>query len=323
MDYLYYIFGILIFVAVVMAIEGGFLVWNNSHGPEAARIARRLHAMTKHGDVQRASMIKQRLLSKSPQLQALLDQFSVSSRIDNWLVQSGLQWSVARLLGMMLVFAAAGLALGLLVRPLWSVGLGAMGLAGVLPLLYVRRARIFRLRRFESQLPDALDMMGRALRAGHAFPTALKMVGEEMSEPLADEFRTAFDEVNFGISMQDALTSLAERVPCTDLKFFVIAVVIQRETGGNLAELLANISGIMRDRIKLFAQVRVLSAEGKLSAWILSLLPFAAALMIQISNPTFLEVLYTDPAGHTLIAGGLGMMFLGVLAMRRIINIRV
>lgn len=321
MDYLYYIFGILIFVAVVMAIEGGFLVWNGSHGPEAARIARRLHAMSKHGDVQRASMIKQRQLSKSAWLHALLAQFSLSHRIDNWLQQSGLHWSVARLLGMTLLFALGGLGLGLFLHPGWS--LAALAIGALLPLLYVRRARILRLRKFESQLPDALDMMGRALRAGHAFPTALKMVGEEMSEPLADEFRAAFDEVNFGIAMQDALTSLADRVPCADLKFFVIAVVIQRETGGNLAELLANISAIMRDRIKLFAQVRVLSAEGKLSAWILSLLPFAAALMIQISNPAFLEVLYTDPAGRSIVAGGLCMMFLGVLAMRRIITIRV
>jgi tight adherence protein B len=323
MDYLYYVFGILIFVAVVMAIEGGFLAWNSSHGPEAARIARRLHAMTKHGDVERASMIKQRQLSKSPQLQALLEYFSVSTRIDNWLVQSGLAWSVGRLLGMVMLFALAGLGLGLFLRPTWSVCLGAMAVASLLPLFYVRRARILRLRKFESQLPDALDMMGRALRAGHAFPTALKMVGEEMSDPLAEEFRAAFDEVNFGISMQDALTSLSVRVPCTDLRFFVIAVVIQRETGGNLAELLANISAIMRDRIKLFAQVRVLSAEGKMSAWILSLLPFAAALLIQVTNPSFLEVLYTDPAGQKMIGGALFMMFLGVLAMRRIINIRV
>jgi tight adherence protein B len=323
MDYLYYIFGILIFVAVVMAIEGGFIAWNSSHGPEAARIARRLHAMSKHGDEQRASIIKRRQLSKSAQIQALLESMHFTGGIDTWLVQSGLQWTVAYLFGITALFALAGLAAASYLGLRWSFCLAALVVAGLLPLWYVRRARSQRLRKFESQLPDALDMMGRALRAGHAFPTALKMVGEEMSAPLADEFRAAFDEVNFGISMQDALTSLAARVPVTDLRFFVIAVVIQRETGGNLAELLANISSIMRDRIKLFAQVRVLSAEGKMSAWILSLLPFSAALMIQITNPQFLEVLYTDPVGLKMIAGALFMMGLGVLAMRRIINIRV
>lgn len=323
MDYLYYIFGILIFVAVVLAIEGGFIAWNSSHGPEAARITRRLHAMTKHGDVQRASMIKQRLLSSSPKIQELLESMRFAGGLDALLVQSGLPWTVAYLLGMMALCALAGLAAASYLGLGWIGCLLATTILAVLPLIYVRRARSKRLTKFEGQLPEALDMMGRALRAGHAFPTAVKMVGEEMSAPLADEFRAAFDEVNFGISMQDALTSLAARVPVTDLRFFVIAVVIQRETGGNLAELLANISSIMRDRIKLFAQVRVLSAEGKMSAWILGLLPFGAALMIQITNPKFLEVLYTDPVGQKMIAGALTLMAIGVLFMRRIINIRV
>ena len=165
--------------------------------------------------------------------------------------------------------------------------------------------------------------MGRALRAGHAFPTALKMVGDEMNDPLASEFRAAFDEVNFGIAMPDALMNLATRVPSTDLRYFVIAVLIQRETGGNLSELLTSISAIIRDRIKLMGQVRVLSAEGKMSAWVLSLLPFGAALMIQLTNPQFLEVLYTDPAGRKMLAGAGVMMVLGILAMRKIIRIRV
>lgn len=323
MDYLYYIFGILIFVAVVMAIEGGFIWWNGNRGPEAARIKRRLHAMTKQGDVQRASMIKRRVLSKSPAIQAVLESVPMAVGVDAWLVQSGLGWTVAYLFGLTLLAALGGFGGAAFAGLDWTFCLLAMALAALLPLLYVRHARGARLRKFESQLPDALDMMGRALRAGHAFPTALKMVGEEMSAPLADEFRAVFDEVNFGIAMQDALTSLATRVPVTDLRFFVIAVVIQRETGGNLAELLANISVIMRDRIKLFQQVRVLSAEGKMSAWILSMLPFGAALMIQLTNPTFLTVLYTDPMGQKIVAGALGMMALGVLAMRRIINIRV
>ena len=131
-----------------------------------------------------------------------------------------------------------------------------------------------RLHRIEEQLPDALDLMSRALRAGHAFPTALKMVGDEMNDPLASEFRATFDEVNFGISTADALTNLATRVPSTDLRYFVIAVMIQRETGGNLSELLDSISAIIRDRIKLLGQVRVLSAEGKMSAWVLGAAAF-------------------------------------------------
>jgi tight adherence protein B len=199
----------------------------------------------------------------------------------------------------------------------------AAGLAIDIPILYVSRAKSKRLIKIDMQLPDALDLIGRALRAGHAFPTAIKMVGDEMRDPIADEFRIAFDEVNFGISMSEALMNLATRVPSTDVRYFVIAVMIQRETGGNLAELLGNISTIIRERIKLLGQVRVLSAEGKMSAWVLGLLPFGAASVIQLTNPDFLKVLYTDPAGQKMIMAALFLMACGVFLMRRIIKIRV
>jgi tight adherence protein B len=323
MDYLYYIFGILIFVAVVLALEGAYLAWNGTRGPEAARISRRLRQMTTRGEVRQASMIKERVLSKSPGLQKILLKLPMMEQLDSLIQQSGLGWTVARLFGTMLGCLFGGFLVARLMHAGVGASLLAALLAALLPLWYVRRSRSARLAKVELQLPDAMDMMGRALRAGHAFPTALKMVGDESAAPLADEFKEVFDEVNFGIAMQDALVAMAKRVPVTDLRFFVIAVVIQRETGGNLAELLANISGIMRDRMKLFGQVRVLSAEGKMSAWILSLLPFGAALLIHLTNPAFLEVLYTDPGGRKMVGLALFMMALGVLAMRSIINIRV
>ncbi len=323
MDYTFITFIILIFVAVVLGLEGAFSAWNSSRGPAASRIARRLRAMEHQGGERAASMIRERLLSKSATMQGVLERLAWSARLDVMLMQSGLQWNVAYLLALMAGFGVLGLALGAYMGLPWLLQLGLVALLALLPILYVRRARSKRLRKFESQLPDALDMMGRALRAGHAFPTALKMVGEEMSEPLADEFRTVFDEVNFGIAMQDSLTSLAARVPVTDLRFFVIAIMIQRETGGNLAELLNNISVIMRDRVKLFAKVRVLSAEGKMSAWILSLLPFAAAALIHLINPDFLAVLYLDADGRKLLFGAVMLMLIGIFAMRRIIDIKV
>jgi tight adherence protein B len=322
MDYTFITFIILIFVAVVLGLEGAFAAWNSSRGPAASRIARRLRAMEHQGGERAASMIRERLLSNSATMQGFLERLAWSARLDVMLMQSGLQWNVAYLLALMAGFGVLGLAIGAWFGLPWMLQLALAALA-LLPIVYVRRARGKRLRRFESQLPDALDMMGRALRAGHAFPTALKMVGEEMSAPLADEFRTVFDEVNFGIAMQDSLASLAARVPVTDLRFFVIAIMIQRETGGNLAELLNNISVIMRDRVKLFGQVRVLSAEGRMSAWILSLLPFCAAALIHVINPEFLAVLYTDPGGRKLLIGALTLMLIGIYAMRRIIDIKV
>jgi tight adherence protein B len=325
MDYLYYLFATLIFIAVVLLIEGVYLTWNASKGPEAERVARRLRLMSAggHGGEQNISIIKERLLSQTPMMQRLLLQVPRIGALDRVLLQSGLSWSVAELIGMSLLaflvpfFASGYFALPLLLR------LALAGAAATLPYLYITKTQRNRMTRIEQQLPDALDLMGRAMRAGHAFPTALKMVGDEMSDPLASEFRAAFDEVNFGIAMQDALMNLATRVPSTDLRYFVIAVLIQRETGGNLSELLTSISAIIRDRIKLMGQVRVLSAEGKLSAWILSLLPFGAALMIHLVNPTFLQVLYTDSAGQKMLTVAGVMMFFGVLAMRSIIRIRV
>jgi tight adherence protein B len=325
MDTLYYLFGVLLFIAIVLFIEGAYLSWNSSKGPEANRIARRLRAMSagEHGGNEDLSIVKQRLLSESPTLQRLLLKVPRIHVLDRLLEQSGLSWTVGRLIGFTIVaFALIFLPSSYFAIPSLAKIALAAGVAA-LPTLYVLRAKAKRLARIDEQLPDALDLMGRALRAGHAFPTALKMVADEMSEPLAAEFSIAFDEVNFGVSMQDALMNLATRVPSTDLRYFVIAVLIQRETGGNLSELLANISAIVRARIKLLGQVKVLSAEGRLSAWILSCLPFGAAFMIQLVNPEFLEVLYTDPGGKKMISVALTMMFFGVLAMRKIIQIRV
>jgi len=165
--------------------------------------------------------------------------------------------------------------------------------------------------------------MSRAMRAGHAFPTALKLVADEIAAPLGEEFKAAFDEVNFGVAMGDALGNLAQRVPSMDLQYFVVAVLIQRESGGNLTELLSSIANIIRDRHKLAGQVRVLSAEGRISAWVLCLLPFGAGFMMYLANPGTMGVLWTDPGGRKMLYGALGMMLFGVLAIRKIVRIRM
>jgi tight adherence protein B len=195
--------------------------------------------------------------------------------------------------------------------------------AGLLPLLYILRKRAKRMFKIVEQLPDALDLISRALRAGHAFPSGLQMVGEETQDPIAGEFRIVHDEINFGVSVPAALTNLANRVPSPDMRHFVMAVLIQRETGGNLTELLANISTLIRERMKLLLKIRVLSAEGKLSAWILCILPFVLAGIINVLNPRFMSVLWTDPLGLKMIYAALIFMGVGALWMRKIIRIRV
>ena len=325
MNYLFYIFAIFIFLAVVLLIEGIYLAWNTTRGPEASRVARRLRQMGRVGvtDSQEISIIKERLFSESVFLQRLLTSIPNVQNIDRLLQQSGLSWSVARFCGISILCFALPFVVSIVYWvPLYFRFLLAILLVPT-PYWYVRRAVSKRIWVMEQQLPDALDLMGRALRAGHAFPNAVQMVADEMKDPLAGEFRTVFDEVNYGVSVPDALMNLAIRIPSTDMRYFVIAVLIQRETGGNLAELLASISAIIRDRIKLLGQVRVMSAEGKLSAWILSCLPFAAALMIHLINPEFLAVLFTDSGGQKMLAAALTLMAIGILAMRNIIRIRV
>lgn len=315
----------LVFLAVLLLCGGAWLAWQAARGPGAARVARRLRALqTASGESEKAvSITKDRPLSDNPVLQGLLVDLPGVQKVDQVLLQSGKNWQVATFLGWSSVGWMVGLLLASVLPLPWFFRLGLMLAATALPYFLVLRAKSKRLVRIEQQLPEALDLMARAMRAGHAFPTALKMVGEEMTAPLAEEFRTVFDEVNFGVAMSDALMNLAARVPSTDLRYFVIAVLIQRETGGNLTELLASISAIIRDRLKLLGQVRVLSAEGRMSAWVLGLLPFGAALMMYVMNPQFIAVLYTDSGGRKMVGAAMGLLVIGVLVIRKIINIRV
>lgn len=325
MDYLYYAFVILGFLAVVLFLEGAYLTWNTYKGPEAKRIESRLRALSAGSDsgTSELSIVKNRLLSETPALDRLLMQIPRIHRLDRLLLQSGMRLNVAGFLGLTLIAAGLGLILAAILAFSALGVLVTTALGGGLPFFIVMNNRQKRLEALEQQLPDTLDLMARALRAGHALPGALKTAGEEMPEPIAGEFRITFDELNFGVPLQDALNNLASRVPVTDLRYFVISVLIQRETGGNLAELLDNISALIRARFKLLGTIRVLSAEGRLSAWVLTLLPFALAGVIRIIHPQFISVLWTDPFGRKMVFGALMLMVLGIFWMWRIIKIRV
>ncbi len=318
------VFAVLAFIAVVLLIEGAYLSWNAARGPEARRLGRRLVEVSAGGDAPTLSIVRRQVAGHLPRLDRWLARVPRLHRLDRLLAQSGLAWSITTLLTAS-VLCGLGVALGVALLP-GVPALGAVGaslVAAALPALYVRRRARVRLQRFERQLPDALDLIARALRAGHAFPSALKMIGEEMSDPIGAEFRMAYDEINYGVTMAQALGNLAARVGSTDLRYFVIAVLIQREAGGNLAEILGNLAALIRQRLTLFGKVRVLSAEGRLSAWILAILPFALAGVIELINPRFLSVLHTDPLGVRLVVGALLMMALGIVWMRHIVRIRV
>lgn len=325
MDTIFYAFAILLFAAVIFMIEGVFMWWSSTRGDEAKRIERRLRLMSAgaHGANEQSSILKQRFLSESPTMERLLLKVPRIHTIDRILEQSGIGWSVAKLLTYTCVAVIAIILFSMVLHFPWVVTFVLCVVVATVPFMMVLRARTKRLNLFEIQLPEVADLISRSLRAGHAFPSAIQMVSEEMPDPAATEFRITFDEINYGIGMNDALQNLAIRVPLTDLRYFVIAVLIQRESGGNLAEILGNISKIIRDRLKLYAQIRVLSAEGKMSAWVLGLLPFAVGSVISILNPKYMHALFTDPVGIKMVSFAAVMIVVGIIWMRNIIRIRV
>jgi tight adherence protein B len=324
MDTGYVLFIVLMFVAVVLALEGFYTVWASKNSPEAKRVAARLRqledvneetslSIERRAPTRRWNWLDDALIAglpKGPGLLAYLDTSGTGRSVGEMLIYSGVLGGIGAL-----VPYAWG-------KP-WVFSLLLGGVLATLPWFWLARERKKRIDLFERQIPEALDLMGRALRAGHAFPTAVKMVGDEMPDPIGKEFRILFDETNFGIPQNEALMRLADRVPVDDLRYFVVAVIIQRESGGNLAELLDNIASIVRARLKLLGEVRTLSAEGRMSAWVLGLLPFCVALLVNIVNPKFMTVLWTDPVGLRMVGGALLMMVFGVWWMRKIIHIRI
>lgn len=315
----------LTFLAVLLLIAAINTVWKTYRGASAQKIEQRLRTLrASYDNSAQSALLKERMFSQVPLIERLLLNIPRLKRVDKFILQSGRDWPVFRLLLGSLLLGLLGLVVlwSLLLQPL-VLAVAVSGAAASAPWVYLAHLRSQRLAKLEVQLPEALDLMGRALRSGHAFPSALQMVGDEMPEPIASEFKAVHDEVNFGVSLQQALTNLTERVPLTDLRYFVVSVLIQRESGGNLTEVLGNLSRLIRERLKLLAKVRVLSSEGRMSAWVLGLLPFVLAGLMNLFNPKFMSPLWTDPIGISIVKYMLLLMAFGVLLLRFIVRIRV
>jgi tight adherence protein B len=197
------------------------------------------------------------------------------------------------------------------------------GILLLVPLLWLRSLEQKSLNKFQEQLPEALDLLGRALRSGHALTSGVEMIAEEMADPLGGEFQAVVDEITMGLTLKEALENLCTRVPNPDLRFFTIAILVQKETGGNIAEILDNISRLIRERVKFKRHVSTLTAEGKVSAVILVLLPVVMFIIIYFLNYNYISLLWTDTEGQKLMAGGIVMLILGVMMIRRIIRIEM
>jgi tight adherence protein B len=240
--------------------------------------------------------------------------------------QAGLTWSPMGLLAAMGIGALIGALLGSLIRiPVFQqFSMIAFAFAlGALPYVYVRMQRNKRLHMFEEQFPDALDFLARSMRAGHAFSVSLEMLADESPDPLGQEFRVVFHEQNLGAPIDDALQNLATRVPLLDVKFFVSAVLLQRETGGNLAEILTKLAYVIRERFRLKGQVRAASAHGRITALVLTFLPIVTMLALMVVAPGYLQSMADDPDGKYLIIGAIVGQIIGYFVMRRIIDIKV
>ena len=319
-----FVIALLVFVVVSVAVFAGMSLFDERKA-QARLLRDRLSNV--QGPAEQAlpdvALLRDEVLSRIPAfdtflrrservsaLQKVLAQGNVDVRAGNFLMLCGISAVVfaivASVAGGNLLFAWAGALLGFF-----------------LPYAYAGHMRTKRFAKFEEKFPEAIDTLARAVRAGHAFTTALEMIANEVSEPVAGEFRQLYEEQKFGLPVRDALVNLADRVPLVDVKFFVTAVMLQRETGGNLAEILDNLSYVIRERFKILRQVRVHTAQGRLTMMLLMALPPTVVLVMQLLNPGFIRPLFTDPIGHALIVGGISLQTLGYFFIRRIIRIQV
>jgi tight adherence protein B len=260
------------------------------------------------------------------QLQEQLSRLNVGGKLKTLFYQAGLEWELGHFLFASIVAGMVGAGIGyrlnvLAVRYLSCILVGVLFFA--LPYLYVRRARNKRFAAFEEQLPEALDFLARSMRAGHAFSVSLEMLGEETPDPLGREFRTVFNEQNLGGNVETALLNLTLRVPILDVQFFASSVLLQRQTGGNLSEILMRLAHVIRERFRLKGQVRAAAAHGKFTAIILTILPFVLAGGLMIVAPAYIPSMVKDPFGKYMIAGAALGIVLGYYFMHRITNIKV
>jgi len=315
---------VLVFVAVTLAVFAGMSLFDQRKAQ--ARVLRdRLATVQKPAEQAAPDMalLRDEVLSRIPAFDTFLRRSERVSLLQKTLAQGNLDVRAGNFLMLCAVSA-----LGLAVIAFIAGGNMIFGWVGALlgffiPYAYASHMRTKRFAKFEEKFPETIDTLARAVRAGHAFTTALEMIANEVSEPVAGEFRQLYEEQKFGLPVRDALLNLADRVPLVDVKFFVTAVMLQRETGGNLAEILDNLSYVIRERFKILRQVRVHTAQGRLTMALLMALPPTIVVLMLMINPGFIQPLFTDPLGHALIVGGITLQTMGYFVIRRIIRIQV
>jgi len=268
-------------------------------------------------------LTRQEVLSAIPALDRIFSEIPVLLRLQFFLRQAGLKMRAATLLLVSLMLAVGAFLFAWMSHLSWHlIGLSALG-AALIPLLVVSVKRNRRFSKFEESFPDALDLLARSVRAGHAFTSGFKLIAEEMPEPVAEEFRTTYDQQNLGLPLGEALQNLIKRVPGGDVRLFVTALQIQRESGGNLAEILDNLALVIRERFKLYRHIKVTTAEGRLSLYFLMGLPVATGFFMYLTNPEYMLPLIEEPLGHQFLQAAVALQAVGYLIIRKITNMKV
>jgi tight adherence protein B len=320
---------LLVFIGASSAIIAGYFAVTMLPGMIAARrLDRRLRDVSADpvadekadGD---ETVLKHKLEGPLPGMDRLVSGTGAGKRVARLIDQSGVRTTPSALMLISLVAAAfAGLiTLFFVPQPLAALGAACFGL--IVPVMFLMNRRTARMKRFEEQFPEALDLLSRAIRAGHALQTALGMAADEMPDPVGPEFKKTFDQQNFGLPLRDALNEMAARVAVLDVRFFVTAVLIQRDTGGNLSEILENLAHVVRERFKIRRQVRVHTAHGRFTGYVLLALPAALAIALSFINPEHMQSLFRERIGQLMLMGAIVMQAIGFIWIRQVIKIEV
>jgi len=269
-----------------------------------------------------ASVVRQEEKGPLPGVEKLFGKTGAGMGLSKLIEQSGVKATTGGILLVSGALATLGVLGVLLFSPVASAAPAGL-LLGALPVLFLMQRRSARIKKFEEQFPEALDLLSRALRAGHAFQTSLGMVADEVSDPVGPEFKKTFDQQNFGLPLKECLFELADRMPLLDVRFFATAVTIQRETGGNLAEILDNLAHVVRERFKILRQVRVHSAHGRFTGYVLLALPAVLGIILSYLSPDHMNTLFTEPMGKTMLLGAGVMQTVGYFWIKKVIKIEV
>lgn len=316
---------LMIFLLVALMVLGVNYGLTASKETTRSEVRRRLEAIVlrRSDEEVMPNILKVDILSEIPFFNRVLYRVAMARRAETFLDQADVKIRVGVFFLILAVLFALGLLLGILFHRGILFGLALSIIFTAIPIIYLVNKRIKRFNKFTQQFPDALDMIARSLRAGHSFTSAMQVVYQEMPDPVSKVFHIAYDEQNLGLSLSESLNNMTTRINSLDLSFFVTAVNIQRETGGNLAEIFEKIGTTIRERFKILGQVKIYTAQGKLSGYILAAIPFFLAFAIWVISPHYIEVLFKTTVGMYMIYAALTLQVIGFLVIRKIINIRI